>query len=203
MTCSLSSFRFDLVQQWWTNKENSHHLIIAYNSSQFIVSFNLLGGGNDWKLSYKTPHHGVVEAFLSLFILIMNLVFWVINSLGPIAFSELSNIGNSIVISVFSGIINLTSTVFNIIKWLLKAEMGWVREVCVLSSFHPNPTLPTEMLTLVFCIIYTYAGLTSLYCLHLWQKCFLSLCLYTFFSSLIITPSFVYLKTVHSSLIYS
>ena len=119
----------------------------------------------------------------------MNLVFWVINSLGPIAFSELSNIGNSIVISIFSGIINLASTVFNIIKWLLKAEK-WVREVCVLSSFHPNPTLPTEMLTLVFCIVYTYARLTSLYCLHLWQKCFLSLCLYTFFSSLIITPSF-------------
>ena len=86
------------------NKKNSHCLIVAYNSSQFVIFFNLPGGRTDWKLSYKTPRHGVIEAFLSLFILIMNLVFWVINSLGPIAFSELSNTGNSIVISIFSSI---------------------------------------------------------------------------------------------------
>ena len=47
----------------------------AYNSSQFVIFFNLPGGRTDWKLSYKTPRHGVIEAFLSLFILIMNLVF--------------------------------------------------------------------------------------------------------------------------------
>lgn len=53
----------------------------------------------------------MVKAFLYLFILIVNSVFQVINSLGSTAFSELSDIGNSIIISMFSGIINIISAI--------------------------------------------------------------------------------------------
>lgn len=63
--------------------------------NEFVIFFYIPGGRNDWKLFYEVAHCSVVQAFLCLFILVINLDFGVTNSLGSIAFFKLSSIGNS------------------------------------------------------------------------------------------------------------